>query len=367
MKARDYEIIEERFNINVNVFGYENRVFPLYVSKKSNEQVLNVLLISNEEKSHYVFIKDFNRLMYSKTNHKDRKHFCMACLQNFITKEILNNHRERCLLINETQAVKYETGIIKFKNYDKQTPIPFKIYADIEGLLKRINVRLGKHTKIYQKHIPNSIGTKLVRIDNKFTLPTKIFTGSNSIKEFIEWIFEQKKYCNQIINKHFNKKLKMTIEDEENYQNSQNCWICDQKIINNKDKVRDHCHITGKYRGAAHSQCNLKLKIPKKLPIIFHNLEGYDGHLIFRELNKFKDIDIQVIPKSSEKYMSIVINKNIVFLDSIQFCKASLDSLAGNLQNSDFKHLLSDKLELLRKKDSYPYEFVDSYRKFIYP
>ena len=70
MKARDYEIIEERFNINVNVFGYENRVFPLYVSKKSNEQVLNVLLISNEEKSHYVFIKDFNRLMYSQMKTK---------------------------------------------------------------------------------------------------------------------------------------------------------------------------------------------------------------------------------------------------------------------------------------------------------
>ena len=134
MKARDYEIIDERFNINVNVFGYVNRVFPLYVSKKSNEQELNVLLISNEEKSHYVFIKDFNRLIYSKTNHKDRKHFCMACLQNFITKEILNNHRERCLLINETQAVKYETGIIELKNFDKLIPTPFKMYADIEYL-----------------------------------------------------------------------------------------------------------------------------------------------------------------------------------------------------------------------------------------
>ena len=119
MQARDYEIIEERFNINVNVFGYENRVFALYVSKKLNEEILNVLLISNEKKSHYVFIKDFNRLMYSKTKHKDRKHFCMSCLQNFTTKEILNNHRERCLLINDTQAVKYETGIIKFKNYEK--------------------------------------------------------------------------------------------------------------------------------------------------------------------------------------------------------------------------------------------------------
>ena len=110
MKDRDYEIVEERFEINVNVFGYENKVFPLYVSKKSNEQVLNVLLISNKEKSHYVFIKDFNRLMFSKTKDAHKKHFSMSCLQNFTTKEILNNHRERCLLINETQAVKYETG-----------------------------------------------------------------------------------------------------------------------------------------------------------------------------------------------------------------------------------------------------------------
>ena len=170
MKARNYEIIEERFKINVNAFGYENRVFPLCVSKKSNEQVLNVLSISNEEKSHYVYIKDFNRLMYSRTKHKEKKHFCMSFLQNFTTKEILNNHKERCLIINETQAVKYETGIIKFKNYDKQIPIPFKISADTECLLKRIDIKGGKHTTLYQKQIPNSKGEKLVCIDNRFTL-----------------------------------------------------------------------------------------------------------------------------------------------------------------------------------------------------
>ena len=87
-------------------------------------------------------------------------------------------------------------------------------------------------------------------------------------------------------------------------------------------------------------------------------------------MNKFKDIDIQVIPKSSEKYMSIIINRNIVFLDSLQFLKASLDAWAGNLQDSHFKHLLSefpkDKLKILRKKDAYPYEWVDSYKKFLY-
>ena len=141
----------------------------------------------------------------------------------------------------------------------------------------------------------------------------------------------------------------MTLEDENNYQNSEHCWICNEKLDNKK--VRDHCHITGKYRGAAHSQCNLKLKIPRKLPIIFHNLEGYDGHIIFKELNNFNNIDIQVIPKTSERYMSIIINRNIIFLDSLQFCKEKLDKLASNLNNEDFKHLMSEfppnKLEIL--------------------
>ena len=139
-------------------------------------------------------IKDFNRLMYSrvKTKNGHKKHFCMACLQNFTTKEILNNHREKCLLINETQAVKYETGTIKFKNFDKQIPIPFKIYADIEFLLKRINVNLGKHTKIYQKHIPNSIGAKLVCIDIEFTLRTKLLLAVITLKHFLNGFLNKK-------------------------------------------------------------------------------------------------------------------------------------------------------------------------------
>ena len=148
MKARDYEIVEERFNFNVNVLGYQNKVFPLYVSKKLNEQVLNVLLISNEEKSHnHVFIKDFNRLMYSewKTKNQHKKHFCMSCLQNFTTKEIFNKHRERCLLINHTHTVKYETGIIKLKNYEKQIPMTLKIYAETEFFFKKILIEKKKN------------------------------------------------------------------------------------------------------------------------------------------------------------------------------------------------------------------------------
>ena len=72
----------------------------------------------------------------------------------------------------------------------------------------------------------------------------------------------------------------MTSEDEEIYQNSHISWICKQEL--NINKVRDHCHVTGKFRGATHDNCNKKLRIPRKLPIIFHNLQRYDGHIIFK-------------------------------------------------------------------------------------
>ena len=166
------------------------------------------------------------------------------------------------------------------------------------------------------------------------------------------------------------KKLIMTQEDEEHYNNTQKCWICEENIA--EDKVRDHCHITGKNRGAPHKECNLQLKISNKLPVIFHNLEGYDGHIIFRELDNFDNINIKVIPKSTaEKYMSFIINKKIIFLNSMQFLKTSLDNLAKNLEDNDYKYLLSeffpDKLEILKRKDAYPYEWIDDYRKFNYP
>ena len=104
---------------------------------------------------------------------------------------------------------------------------------------------------------------------------------------------------------------------------------------------------------------------------MLYNLEGYDGHIIFKGLNNFDDIDIQVIPKTSEIYMSmIIIIRNIVFLDSNQFYKAKLDNHASNFEDNDFKHLLSefstDKLKISKRKYTYPYERVDSYEKFNY-
>ena len=111
----------------------------------------------------------------------------------------------------------------------------------------------------------------------------------------------------------------MSNEDEEIYNNSDICWICKEEL--NTDKIRDYSIVIGKFRGASHSKCNKYLDIPKKLPIIFHNLEGYDGHLIFQELSNFS-VDIEVIPKGIDRYMSIIVNRYITFIDSLQFINA---------------------------------------------
>ena len=182
---------------------------PYTFQKKSHTQTLNLLLIIQENISHYVFIKDFNRLIYSKTKDQHKKHHCMSCLQSFTKEEMLNQHKKQYLLINGCQAVNYKSGTIKFTNHNKQIPILFKIYADTECFLKRINSYESEHTVKYQEDIPNFIGTKLVCIDDRFTLPSIIFKGKNCINKFITWVLDKQKWTKQITEQFFNKKLIM--------------------------------------------------------------------------------------------------------------------------------------------------------------
>ena len=131
----------------------------------------------------------------------------------------------------------------------------------------------------------------------------------------------------------------MTEEEEHLFQESNNCWICKKLIDNDEEKVRDHCHITGKFRGAAHWGCNIKFQLTKKVPVIFHNLKGHASHLIFSELHKF-NLKINVIPNGLEKYMAFFLCKNLVFIDSMQFMNFSLDKLVKNFSDEDFKYLV---------------------------
>ena len=178
-----------------------------------------------------------------------------------------------------------------------------------------------------------------------------------------------------------------TEEDRKQFNKASDCWICGEELGN--DRVRDHCHYTGRYRGPAHNNCNLKYRKPKSIPVFFHNLSGYDSHLFIKKIGSSnKKENIKCIPNNEEKYITFTktiitgqyTNKkgedkdktfDIVFKDSLKFMSSSLGALVNNLPKDAFKNLLKyftpEKAELLKQKGFYPYEYMDSIEKFNDP
>ena len=258
-------------------FCYKNKiVYPVHLSNQSFNYTLDLLLISNGFTNHYVYTKDFKRLLFIKTKNKNKKYFCKSCLQYFSNKEVLEEHSEDCLMINGGQNVKLEKGFIEFKNVNRQIPVPFKIYADFECLLKSCDVGIDNncfsYTKNYQDHVPCSFTYKLVCVDDKFREDVLLYRGKDAVYKFTQFIFREYDYCRGVMKKHFNKNLVMTAEENGEFERSNICCICGKLIDIDDNKVREHCHITGVYRGCAHWSCNINLKISKKVPVIFHNL-----------------------------------------------------------------------------------------------
>ena len=125
----------------------------------------------------------------------------------------------------------------------------------------------------------------------------------------------------------------MNKKDNEEFENSNKCWISDNDYTDGDVNVRDHCRITGKYRGSAHRDCNINVKLNHKISVLFHSLKNFDSHLIIQELGK-SNLKINAIPNGLKKYMSFSINNNLSFIDSFQFLSSSLDNLVKNLNTN---------------------------------
>ena len=250
---KDFQKIEVQNNIYVNVFCYEDKmVFPIYVSDQKFENSMDLLLLINDDKSHYVCIKDFDRFMFHKTKNKNKKCFCISCLQCFSSENVLIKHREDCLSINGQQSINSEKGTIEFTNYSKQLPVPFKIYADFECNFRNFECYEGTYTKRYHEHVPCSYAYKVVCIDDKCSESIFVYRGVNAAYEFIRSILKEHKYSKKIMKGQFNKNVIMTEKEEYLFQKSNSCWICKKLIDNEDEKLRDHCHITARFRGSAH-------------------------------------------------------------------------------------------------------------------
>ena len=280
--------------------GKHGRVYTLRLSKTEHKETANLFLYNE----HYGVVKNLSRLVSSQINKQNHKKFiCMRCLNSFKSPESLEKHLELCKNHDHQRHVypiehdKY----VFFKQFQKMHRVPFVVYADFECLVEATDNKIGKGTVQYQKHTPigfcYTIKCKEESLyENKTVLYTAKEEGEDIGKEFVKSLENDLKEVYEILKT--NVPIKMSEEEEKGFQTAVNCYACGHPL--NDDRVRDHCHLTGKYRGAAHDKCNLKMQTPKFVPVLFHNLEGYDAHLFVKSLEG----NITCIPKTDEKYIS---------------------------------------------------------------
>ena len=386
-------------DISISVLGYskDERIYPLRISKftkmkKEDERKHNIvlLLIKNGDNSHYCLVKKLSALLSSQVNkHGHKLYFCLNCLNGFDDPEKLDKHKEYC---SEEESIKINMPspdtYIKFKNFLYSERAPFAIYADFESIVKPLDTcepdPNKSYTLKYQKHEPVSFVYYIKSFnENVYKSKLRSYVKENeedpdTIDVFINWLEEDVK----IISELGNEKMIITKEEEEEFKQASDCWICHKKL-NLEDRVRDHCHYTGRYRGAAHNLCNLKYSKPNNISVFFHNLTGYDSHLFIKKLGVTEG-NIDCIPNNEENYISFsktiisgeYTNKKgetknkyfkIVFKDSLKFMASSLEALVNNLPdgalNNLEKYFTTEQVKLLKQKGFFPYDYMDNIEK----
>lgn len=358
--------------ISVNVFGYEGHLYPLHITQKRDApNHVNLLLLSNSETTHYALIKDLDKLLNDQTKHHGKKHFCHFCLHNFSTENNLHRHLQSCqnLGFQKTTLPNVKEKWMKFTNIQKQMKAEFIVYADFECFTTKVqgcaNDPSISSTLDYQKHEASGYCYFIKCIDKDFYYKAPVvYRGNDVVDHFLSSL---KKDYQEIQNiKSVHKPIIMREIDEKHFSEAKNCYICEGVL--ESDKVRDHCHLTGRYRGASHYTCNLNLRRQDTLPVVIHNLRQYDEHLILKSL-KAGD-KVHCIPNNMEKFLSFSIN-DLVFIDSFQFLNSSLESLVETLKTqgeNNFENMLlhfKEKTHFMLRKGVYPYDYIDGQERFF--
>ena len=389
---RDINKFESRNEIGVNILAVENR--KVYICKKGKDydRSANLMLITgddeNSNKKHYIAVKSLSRLLSSQNSkNKGIQYFCINCLNGFTSEISRDEHYNYCRSKDSVRVeMPIKDPIVKYTDGQYQFKVPFVIYADFESILVPVSSAPNdpdkSSTRGINVHKPsgwcmngNSYGSGIDRFQQ--------YRGKDCVGTFCERIIEEaRKLYKSAPQKPMDE---LTKKQKEEHTNAKKCHICFKEFFSKDNKVRDHCHYTGRYRGAAHSSCNLMYRIPSYIPVVFHNLPGYDARLFIKELAKHTT-DINVIAKNTENDISFSVKVEVDryidkagkekvkemelrFIDSFKFMSSSLDSLVNNLakgghQFSGFEDCNSEQRELLIRKGVYPYEYMNSWDKF---
>ena len=405
VSTKDIRQFETGKNVSVNVLAVEGR--DIYIYRKGwrmmgpQDREINLLLISEDGINHYTAIKSLSRLLSSKnSNTKRKQHFCINCLQGFTQESSRDQHQVYC---KDNESVRVEMpkqgSAVEFKDGQNQFKVPFIMYAEFESILEPMGPQgLGslsdpiespnpnpnqRYTNEVNQHTPFGwcVYSKFANGDVN-NLP-RLYRGKDCIETFCSYI---KGEAHRLY--HIFPELPMdllTKKQWKKYKKATKCHICYKPFTLRDPKVRDHCHYTGLCRGPAHSLCKLRYKIPSYIPVVFHNLSGYDAHLFIRELGAHTS-DMEVIAKNKEDYISFSIkvpvkkyvDKNgeekdkliaLRLIESFKFMSSSLDSLTKNLVGSrkrlfGFEDYSELQYDLLTRKGVYPYEYINSWDRF---
>ena len=315
----------------------------------------------------------------------------MNCFQGFTQESSRDQHQVYC---KDNESVRVEMpkqgSTVEFKDGQDRFKVPFIMYADFESILEPMGpVELESpnpnqpYTNEVNQHMPSGwcVYSKFAYgyVDNLL----RLYRGKDCIETFCNYIKEE---AHRLYHMFLEKPMDhLSKKQWKKYKRSTKCHICYKPFTQMNLKERDHCHYTGLYRGPAHSLCNLRYKIPSYIPVVFHNLSGYDAHLFIRELGAHTS-DMAVITKNKEDYISFsikvpvekYIDKNgeekdklieLRFIDSFKFMSSSLDSLTKNLVSRGkklfgFEDYSELQYDLLTRKGVYLYEYINSWDRF---
>ena len=374
-KCSDVHKFNELNNLSVNIFElnfyqdqnqWKHKLIPIEISKNDSDRIIDLAIYKN----HYVLIKKLDVFL----GDHNKKFICRRCLSSYTSENMLIKHKPKCENNDITSIKTSNESHLFWKKYFHKNPLYFRIYADFEADNEKDDSIIGNKTTNIYKQNPILNGYHIVS-ELEDVLKSDYYQsplGYDNVDWFVDEVIKLENKM-AFYFKNTNKDIIMTQEDEEDYKNDNTCRFCEKFI--ESDKVRDHCHLTGNYRGPAHNTCNINVtqKQSTFIPFIFHNFSNYDCHMFFKKLVDLKNdkVKFDIIPKTNEEYISITYGC-IRFIDSYRFLSSGLDSLVKNLDEDDFKILkkeFPDKWQYLNKKLAYPYEYfngIDDYKKSVH-
>ena len=370
VSIREIKYLEKNSCVSVNVYGYDKIPYPYYISEFVKKLYhVDVLLHNN----HYYLIRNMSTFASGEKSNRRKCYVCQYCLCYFVKKERYDLHVELCVKGGHQYEFPHKDAAqLNFSNYSNIVPASFVMYCDLEAMItKEVKVNRGKiQTK--SVHVPVAVGAITVcRPKKEFGSLPMIYTGADCIDVLLQFIQSEVSRVSNIL-KNVCVPCVMRPEDKYMHKHAKHCFMCRKKFsdFHHLDKVRDHCHLSGKFRYTLCSTCNLtRAKRPPEIHLFFHGLSNYDSHFIIQKLYNFSSTEIKIIPKNTEKYLSFSVGC-VHFKDSYQFLSESLAVLVQNLMDKGPDHFVyvnkfikdDEQRELLKQKGIFPYNYMKDVR-----